>query len=341
MSSSGSAITAISAPAEEFSRNWEGLEAALAHEFFHLWNVKRIRPQALEPVDYIHGNDTRDLWFSEGVTSTYQELVLVRAGLITRETFYLRLAEEIRRLQERPARLFQSVEESGREAWLEKYPDYFRPDRSLSYYNKGALLGFLLDLAIRHASHNQHSLDDLMRRLNQDFARRARLFTQSDVRAIVGELAPRFADRDAFLSDYLSGTRELDYNTYLGFAGLRLVMEAHDRPALGFLAVRSFDGPVQVETVEPGSNAAQAGVERGDILLKINGEPPTDLPENQISGMKPGQQIKLEARRGGRVLKFKYPLGARLETQYRVEEVDATAEQLQVRQGWLEGKTTP
>lgn len=334
--------TAISLRADGLRNRWEGLEATLAHEFFHLWNVKRIRPQALEPVDYVHGNDTRDLWFSEGVTSTYQEYILVRAGLITREMFYRHLAAEIQQLQDRPARLFQSVEESGREAWLEKYPDYFRPDRSISYYNKGAILGFLLDLAIRHASRNQHSLDDVMRRLNDEFARHGRYFTQSDLQAIIRDLAPGFTGLHGFFGMFISGTRELDYGTYLGFAGLRLRTSTAERPALGFVAVQSFDGPVRVEIVEPKSNAQEAGLERGDILLKMNGAPLTEPPEGQASGMKPGQKVKFHVRRHNGVLKLEYRLGVKLDTLYHVEEIaNASSEQVQVREGWLEGKTAP
>ena len=166
------------------------LESVAAHEFFHAWNVKRIRPQSLEPVDYINGNDTRDLWLCEGVTNTYAQLALLRAGLIDRDTFYARVAGAIQVLQSRSARRFQSAETSGREAWLEKYSDYNRSERSISYYNKGELLGYLLDLGIRHASHNQAGLDDVMRRLNQDFARRGRFYTLADLAAIMAQLAP-------------------------------------------------------------------------------------------------------------------------------------------------------
>jgi predicted metalloprotease with PDZ domain len=220
--------TAISLPTGGLGERWPELEVTLAHEFFHLWNVKRIRPQGLEPIDYTRGNDTSELWFSEGVTSTYQELVLLRAGMITRLTFYARLAAEIAILERRPSRHWQSVEQSGREAWLEKYRRYNRPGRSISYYNKGALVGFLLDLGIRHASHNQHSLDDLMRRLDQDFARRGRFLNPADLQAIVAELAPGFPV-DAFFRDYVSGTRDLDYETYVGYAGLCLTRQALDR----------------------------------------------------------------------------------------------------------------
>ncbi len=172
-------------------------------------------------MDYIKGNDTRDLWFCEGVTSTFAELVLLRAGLIDRDTFYSRLASAIQALADRSARHFQSAEMAGREAWLEKYADYNRSDRSISYYNKGELLGYLLDLGIRHASQNQAGLDEVMRRLNQDFARQGRFYTMADLTALIAQLAPAF-DVNRFFQEYVRGTQELDYSTYLGYAGLRL-----------------------------------------------------------------------------------------------------------------------
>jgi predicted metalloprotease with PDZ domain len=327
--------TAVSLSAAALHNNWGRLEATLAHEFFHLWNVKRIRPQSLEPVDYIHGNDTCDLWFAEGVTSTYEELSLLRAGLISRETFYEQLARQIQRLQEHPARRNQSAQDAGREAWLEKYPDYLRPERSISYYNKGALLGFMLDLAIRHASGNTHSLDDVMRRLNEDYARRGRFFTESDLRAIISSMGPGFDDVDRFFTDYVRGTRELDYDTYLGFAGLRVVQATTEQPALGFVAVQSFDGPVRVESVEPGSLAEKAGLQPGDILIGT-------APQEQLERAKPGEKIRLTVRRGKREFPVEFSPEARSRTTYWVEETkNATTEQRRVQQGWLEGTTTP
>jgi len=156
------------------------------------------------------------LWFCEGVTSTYGALFLLRAGLISRQAFYARLGSAIETLQSRPARLFQSAEESGLEAWFEKYNDYLRPQRSISYYNKGELLGYLLDLALRHASGNAAGLDDVMRRLNEDFARPGRYYTEADLRRVIDRTAPAFSGLGAFFDDYVRGTRELDYDAYLG-----------------------------------------------------------------------------------------------------------------------------
>jgi predicted metalloprotease with PDZ domain len=324
--------TAISASAESVKRG--GLANVAAHEFFHLWNVKRIRPQGLEPIDYIHGNDTRDLWFSEGVDSTYAELVLVRSGLTHRSDFYRSVARQIQELQERPARRFQSAEQSGREAWLEKYPDYVRPERSISYYNKGELLGFLLDLGIRHATANEHSLDDVMHRLNQDVAHRGRFFADDDLKGIIQGLAPGFPVDDFFRDD-VTGTTELEYDAYFGYAGLRLVRQPVERPDPGFRAGGGFgEGAVQVVSVEAGSNAESAGLKSGDTIEKLNGKPFAGTWA--LDSAKPGESISVDVHRGRRSLSFKFNVGTRQDTDYLMEEIpNASPDQIEVRNGWL------
>src|SRR5579859_1357486 len=331
---------AISVPAERLRSDWGSFESVAAHEFFHAWNVKRIRPQNLEPVDYIHGNDTRDLWFSEGVTSTYGDLTLLRAGLISRQEFYRRLGDEIQNLQERPARLWQSVEESGREAWLEKYPDYRRPERSISYYNKGEILGFLLDLAILHSTDGKRSLDDVMRGLNTEFARRGRFFTETDLRAMIAGIAPNFAGLDKFFHDDVAGTAELDYNAYFGFAGLRVVSAPANQAAPEFRLLRQDYGTFEARSVDPDGNAARAGLKDGDILVQINGHAVTDTTQKGLDQMIPGQKLQLKVRRGTQTLKIKFSPGTREETKYRIEEIpEATPEQLALRRAWLEENT--
>ena len=332
--------TAISLSASTVHGNWPAVEATAAHEFFHLWNVKRIRPSGLEPVDYAHGNDTRALWFSEGVTSTYQELTLLRAGLTSRQEFYRRISFQVGLLQDRPARLFQSVEDAGRCAWMEKYMDYLRPERSISYYNKGELLGFLLDLAIRHSTGNRASLDDVMRRLNDDFAKRHRFFTQADLLDVIGEVAPEFSGREDFFRDYVTGTSELDYNRYLGYAGLELLSTTAAQGALGFHSARGFSGPITVESVAPDSNAARAGIRSGDVLVNMNNRPLNYPPEQMLASTHGGEKVEFEVQRGQQLLTIKYRLEKSTLSTYRVQEkANATPEELRVREGWLEGKT--
>src|SRR6202043_1667636 len=129
--------TAIDVSAESLKEGLIPLEGVTAHEFFHLWNVKRIRPQTLEPVDYTKENYTRALWFSEGVTSSAEGIINLRAGIIDEKGYLKRIGDEITELERRPAHLAQSAEESSLNAWLEGDSYYHRPDRSVSYYNKG------------------------------------------------------------------------------------------------------------------------------------------------------------------------------------------------------------
>jgi predicted metalloprotease with PDZ domain len=330
---------AIAIHASQIRENEGNLESVAAHEFFHAWNVKRIRPQLLEPVDYIHGNDTRDLWWCEGVTNTYAQLALLRADLIDRNTFYARVAGAIKVLQGHSARRFQSVETAGQEAWLEKYHDYNRSARSVSYYNKGELVGYLLDLGIRHASDNQAGLDDVMRRLNQDFARQGRFYTRADVSAIIAQLAPTF-DTSRFITDYVRGTQELDYPAYLEYAGLHLVTHTTELPLPGFSASRNSGGLLQVDSVDSGSDAERAGLQPGDVLIMANGDLLPAGPNPALPSWRPGQALELQIAREGETHVFKFRVGVNQQISMQIEEdPQASPEQLRVREGWLKGVT--
>lgn len=211
--------TAIAGP------SLEAAVALAAHEFFHVWNVKRIRPQALEPVDYTREQYTRALWFAEGLTDAYTSYTLVRSGLWSKKQFYDDLAEQIERLQMRPAHSWQSAEESSLDAWFEKYDGYNVPERSISYYDKGQILGELIDLEIRDATDNRKSLDDVFRLMNDKFAKQGKFYDENtDIRAAIEEVAGKsFED---FFRRYVSGVDELPYNQILAIAGLELKTES-------------------------------------------------------------------------------------------------------------------
>ena len=168
--------TAIDISASRLAENALALGDVTAHEFFHLWNVKRIRPQPLEPVDYTRENYTRALWFSEGATTTAGNIIRMRAGLLDEARYLKGLADEIAELQRRPAHLTQSAEESSLDAWFEKYDYYRLPTRSVSYYNKGYLLGVLLDLQVREDSHGSASIREIFHWMNDNYAARASSF---------------------------------------------------------------------------------------------------------------------------------------------------------------------
>jgi predicted metalloprotease with PDZ domain len=195
------------------------LAGVSAHEFFHLWNVKRIRPVSLEPVDYTREQYSRALWFAEGVTSTYGRYTQLRSGQWSRPEFYNDLGRQITTLESRPANRWQSAEESSLDTWFEKYDYYNGPDFSVSYYTKGQILGDLLDIEIRDRTHNAHSLDDVLRRLNDDFAKKGRLYRDSlDIRmtteAVAGGSFQEFFDK------YVSGIDPFPYAEILAKAGL-------------------------------------------------------------------------------------------------------------------------
>src|SRR5208282_3041567 len=205
--------------AEALKQSLDPLTGVTAHEFFHLWNVKRIRPQSLEPVDYTRENYTHALWFSEGVTSTAEDTIQLRAGLLNEKQYLYRLGEEITELERRPAHLTQSAEESSLDAWLEGYPYYRRPDRSISYYNKGELLGVMLDLAIREASHGQASLREALQWMNANYAKKRRFFNDSEGVREAAEAVSR-ADLGWFFTKYVAGTEEIPWNDFLRTVGL-------------------------------------------------------------------------------------------------------------------------
>src|SRR5258708_6798147 len=207
--------TAISVPSDEY------LPEVAAHEFFHLWNVKRIRPASLEPVDYAKEQYTRALWFAEGVSSTIGSYALVRGGIWSRRRFYDELGAGITELEARPANRWQSAEQSSLDAWLEKYPLYNQPENSVSYYTKGQILGVLLDLLIRDRTNDEKSLDDVLRSLGSDFAKEGKYYRDSlDIRLTAEKIAG--ASFEEFFRQYVSGTDPLPYEQVLAKAGLRV-----------------------------------------------------------------------------------------------------------------------
>ena len=332
---------AIDLPSARLTGDPLALEKVTAHEFFHLWNVKRIRPASLEPVDYTRENYTRALWFSEGVTSTAQEIILLRAGLMNEQQFLADLALEIHELQLRPAHLTQSVEDSSLDAWLEKYPEYREPARSISYYNKGELLGVMLDLALRQATDDRKSLRDLFQWMNVHYAQQHRFFPDSDG---VREAAEAISGRsfEDFFNSYVKGVTELPYDQFFSAVGLEVEQRPSQVAVLGFDSVRNFGQLPVVVAVDPASDAARAGVEAGDTVLGLNGKMPAGELADAVRDLLPGNtvRLKLETPRGRREIKLK--LGARDEQIVSVvPAANPSAQQLAWRAAWLNGEDSP
>ena len=318
----------------------QSLAGVAAHEFFHLWNVKRIRPASLEPVDYAKEQYTRALWFAEGVTSTYGSYTLVRSGIWSKEQFYADLGSQISELERRPANRWQSAEQSSLDAWLEKYPLYNQPEYSVSYYTKGQVLGDLLDILIRDRTDNEKSLDDVLRALNTNFAKQGKAYRESlDVRLTAEKIAGgSFED---FFRKYVAGVEPFPYQQTLSLAGLDLRTVEHRRATLGFRAERDSNGMFFVKTVEAEGLAAQAGLREGDAIINWNGgEVPRRL-ERWAREQKPGDVLKLRVRREDKEVTIDFRLGETRETLYEVsEDAHASEKARHIREGMLRGQTS-
>jgi len=330
--------TAIELNADSIKQSLYPLTAVTAHEFFHLWNVKRIRPQTLEPVDYTKENLTRALWFSEGCTSTAEDFIQLRAGLIDEKQFLANLGEQISELEHRPAHLTQSAEQSSLEAWLEGYSYYRRPERSISYYNKGELLGLMLDLTLREQSHGRASLRELFQWMNANYAKQRRYFDDSNGVRAAAE-AVTHADLGAFFAKFVAGTDELPWNDFLLPVGLKIESQTTTVPDPGFLASRSFDSPMTVVAISPGGEAERAGLREGDIITELQSKAVGQESRQDLSRLQPGDTItaKVRSRRGERELKW--TIAGRQEVTYEVRDLDhITAEQRARRAAWLKGE---
>jgi predicted metalloprotease with PDZ domain len=319
-----------------------------AHEFFHAWNVKRIRPQSLEPVDFTREMWTRSLWFAEGVTNTYGSYALERTGLWSAQQFYANLADEIRGLQSRPAHRWQSVEQSSLDAWYEKYPLYNRSEESISYYNKGQIVGVLLDILIRDRTDNRASLDDVLRALNVEYAQRGRFYEESEgLRGVMEEVIRKKApSADSDLSDffrrYISGSDEIPYSDFLARAGWTIRDTSQRRATLGFSINRDNGAPATITSVDRESGASEAGLKEGDVLLALNGEPFPRAPERWLRDHQPDERVTVKVQRGGEERNFSFPLGRQTDAAFQITEIASPTErQRRIRDGILRGVTTP
>ena len=280
------------------AKGYLGWLSYIAHEYFHCFNVKRIRPLALGPFDYDAENITDLLWVSEGLTVYYEDIILVRAGLMTPAQYLERLSGAMTRFEGASGHRYQSATESSLQTWSGSGMGGDRAT-TISYYDNGAMLGGMLDLAVRHASGNRKSLDDVMRTLYRTFDReRKRGFTDAEFRAAC-ETAAGTALDEVFA--YASTTRDVDYSKYLAYGGLRLETSDQDAPGASLgLDVQSIDGGLTVTGVTPGSPAQAAGLEAGDRILELDG---AQAEVKGLSGLltakKPGDAINIRVSRNG------------------------------------------
>jgi predicted metalloprotease with PDZ domain len=240
----------------------------VAHEFFHLWNVKRIRPKAFEIFNYDGENYTSSLWFCEGTTSYYDLLIPLRAEIYDAKSYLSYLSQEITRYQNTPGRKVQPLSESSFDAWIKLYrPDANSGNSQMSYYLKGEMISLLLDLMIRARHCNQSCFDNVLVKMWEQFGKEEIGFTPEQLQLVIESVAE--TDLSDFFKLYVDGLEDLPFNHFLEPFGLHLVGDSNEEPYLG-LRTATENGKEVVKFVEAGSPAQIAGIDAGDELLAID-----------------------------------------------------------------------
>ena len=297
-----------------------------SHEYFHLWNVKRIRPAEMWPYDYSRENETPLLWVSEGFTNYYGSKSRYRAGLSTPESFLGSVAGAASGIENEEARNYISPADSSVSTWV----GYDTPVAfGISYYTQGQNLGALLDLSILNDTNGQRGLDDVMRTLYNDHYKRGRGFTTEDMIGIINRLTRK--DYHDFYRQYVFGTDVPNYDQIFGYAGYRVERKERQVPELGFFG-RFRSGGIAINGVQPNSPASDAGLRQGDVITKINGQSVVGFSFNTLAG----KPAKLTVARGGEEIEISMNVGSRTVKEFELASLPTpTAQQSRVRDAWL------
>lgn len=307
----------------------------VSHEYFHLWNVKRIRPIELGPFDYNTENYTDLLWVAEGVTSYFDDLFLKRAGFYTEETYLKAVAANINRLENQPGKDVMTLAESSKLAWVKAYLSNENSNNvTISYYNKGMLVAWMLDMEILTSTDGAQRLDDVMRLLYQRYyTDKDRGFTYQEFVDACSEVCGK--SLGSFFYDYTKTTKAIPYNDYLKRTGYTLDNTASAKPSLG-IKTKNNSGKCVVISVTPDSPAISAGLSVNDEIIAVNGWRVEGEINKNVAGYAVGSTIDITYARDGKVYSTKATLVANSEVNYSVVAIDKLTK-LQEKMGklWL------
>lgn len=312
--------------------------ALVAHEYFHLWNVKRIRPITLGPFDYEHENYTNLLWVSEGFTSYYEERIVHRAGYETNTEYLEYLSGTIASVENQPGARVQSANDASFDAWIKQYrPHENSNNTTISYYGKGEIIAAALDLIIIHNTNASKSLDDVMRLLyNEYYKKQNRGFTDLEFKQAVATVAN--TNVDEFWTKYITGTDRIDFKTYLSYAGLDFKTKP-TTPTAPYLGASLVDagGKLMVKTVMRGASAYESGLNTDDEIIAVdNYRVNQDKFTKYIAAKKLNDEVTLTVSRDDIVRAIVIKLKNNPSLTYSIDKLtEQTDTQKQVRKKWL------
>ena len=315
-------------------KKYQSFMSLVAHEYFHLWNIKRIRPKTLGPFDYENENYTHLLWFSEGCTSFYQNYILRRANMMTPEEYLTAYGNEINTIENQPGNKVQSATESSWDAWIKYYrPNENSRNSTVSYYDKGAVLGGILNLVILKETKGSKNLDDVMKGLYQEYYKKqGRGFTDEEFQKTVELVAGK--PMSDFFQKYIFGTETIPYNTFFETVGLQLKDKNIDKVE-PFLGTEFRGGGLRITGIMRDSPAYNDGLNVGDEILQVDGLRPDDITKT-VSAKKIGDIIEVKVRRDGLEKKYNITLQRNLVKNLILEPLEnQTKTQQEMYKKWL------
>lgn len=310
----------------------------VSHEFFHLWNVKRIRPEALGPFNYESENYTKELWVAEGWTSFYDNLILRRCSILNNEEYFKFLEIEINDIMRFEGRFHQSLEESSFDTWIKFYrKDENYNNRQISYYTKGALAALMLNLEIIKSTEAKNSLDDALRMLYEDYkSDRSKGYTDGRVKEVCETVCEK--NLDEFWEKYIKGKDDLPLNEFLNYAGLKLVNENESLKVSFEMEYKSEGGKIIIIKVYEGGSAYESGLNVNDELISVNGiRMDGELMKTFIKNYNENDLVDCIINRNGIIENLQVKLLKPL-PKYKISETEEkTINQIRIFEKWISG----